>query len=99
MIAAVEAKKEMNESNTAVIVNRHGVFVRLYDTFIFALVRGRRYYSDGGWNTVTTASRLNALGCGYGWRKNTGPVSGSKLRTQNEMINLFWSGNLSASEF
>lgn len=94
MIAAVESGREMNESNTAVIVNRHGVFVRLYNTIIFALVKGRKYYSDGGWNTSTTASRLNALGCGYGYRKNAGPVSVNKLRTVAEMSNLFILGRL-----
>lgn len=94
MIAAVESGREMNERNTAVIVNRHGIFVRLYNTIIFALVKGRKYYSDGGYNTPTTASRLNALGCGYGWRKNTGPVSINKLRTVAEMSNLLMFGRL-----
>lgn len=94
MIAAVESGREMNERNTAVIVNRHGVFVRLYNTIIFALVGGCRYYSNGGWNTPTTASRLNALGCLYGYRKNTLPKGWENLRTAEEMTNLLMFGRL-----
>lgn len=95
MIAAIEAKKNMNESNTAVIVNRHGVFVRLYNTIIFALVKGRKYYSDGGFNTATTASRLHALSCDYHHRRNElTALCGDKLRTAGEMSNLFMFGRL-----
>lgn len=95
MFAAVESRHEMYESNTAVIVNRHGVFVRLYDTIIFGLVKGRKYYSDGGWNTATTASRLQALGCDYHFCKNSrSPRCNDKLRSSFEMINLLCFGRL-----
>lgn len=58
-------KVNYRESNTEVIVKGANVFVRLYDTYIYAKVRGKVYFSDGGFNTATTSSRLRALGADY----------------------------------
>lgn len=84
MINAIYEKKEMEKSNTTVIINRNGVFVRLYESLIYAKVNGKDYYSNGGWDTVTTRSRLYA--CGF--------CKGGKLHNQNEMINLLCYGKL-----
>ena len=66
MINAVNQKRNFKLSNTEVICFRDGsVFVQLYDTIIFAKVDNNIYYSDGGWKTVTTSSRLRALGANY----------------------------------
>lgn len=65
MVNAINNKVNYRESNTEVIIKGANVFVRLYDTYIYAKVRGKVYFSDGGFNTVTTGSRLRALGADY----------------------------------
>lgn len=65
MVNAINNKVNYRESNTEVIVKGANVFVRLYDTYIYAKVRGKVYFSDGGFNTATTSSRLRALGADY----------------------------------
>ena len=62
MVNAINNKVNYRESNTEVIVKGANVFVRLYDTYIYAKVHGKVYFSDGGFNTATTSSRLRALG-------------------------------------
>ena len=62
MIEAIKNRKEFKETNTYVFTTKNGVFVKLDNTIIFALVNGNKYYSDGGYATVTTSSRLRALG-------------------------------------
>lgn len=56
MVNAVNNNVNYRESNTEVIVKGANVFVRLYDTYIYAKVRGKVYFSDGGFNTATTSS-------------------------------------------
>ena len=48
MIEAVKNGKEFKETNTYVFKTKNGIFVKLYNTIIFALVNGNKYYSDGG---------------------------------------------------
>ena len=85
MIEAVKNGKEFKETNTYVFKTKNGIFVKLYNTIIFALVNGNKYYSDGGYATVTTSSRLRALGADYSTndKKNK-----TELQTQNFMYNL-----------
>lgn len=52
MVNAINNKVNYRESNTEVIVKGANVFVRLYDTYIYAKVRGKVYFSDGGFNTI-----------------------------------------------
>lgn len=70
MVNAINNKVNYRESNTEVIVKGANVFVRLYDTYIYAKVRGKVYFSDGGFNTATTSSRLRALGADYSTNNN-----------------------------
>lgn len=65
MISALSQGRNWRKSNTEVIITERGKFVRLYNTIIYALVNGKEYFSDGGWSTVTTGSRLRALGARY----------------------------------
>ena len=81
MCAAVAAGRWFKESNTEVqALSTGAIFVKLYDTYIYAKIDGVEYFSDGGYNTVTTGSRLRALGAcahkgqGSPSRYNTGPV-------------------------
>ena len=85
MIEAIKNGKEFKETNTYVFKTKNGIFVKLYNTIIFALVNGNKYYSDGGYATVTTSSRLRALGADYSTndKKNK-----TELQTQIFMYNL-----------
>jgi hypothetical protein len=86
MNKALAQGKNWSESNTAVICNEYGKFVRLYNTLIYAKVNGVEYFSDGGWSTATTSSRLRALGAAYSTndRKNK-----CKLTPQGKIVDLF----------
>ena len=85
MIEAIKNRKEFKETNTYVFTTKNGIFVKLYNTVIFALVNGNKYYSDGGYATATTSSRLRALGADYNTndKKNK-----TELQTQKFMYNL-----------
>ena len=65
MVAAWNAGREMNESNTSVekLFGRY-LYVRLFGNAIACkdLQTGEISYSCAGWHTTTTASRLRALG-------------------------------------
>lgn len=88
MCNAVNNRRSFKESNTEVIVSAKGnVFVKLYNTIIFADVDGRRYYCDGGWNTATTSSRLRALGARYSINEKLNECS---MTTHREMLNLYY---------
>lgn len=65
MRKAVRNRKNWRASNTAVEVNDKGdVFVYLHGNLIMKQYNGAEpYFSLAGWNTVTTRSRLRALGC------------------------------------
>lgn len=65
MIDAVENGFDFYESNT-MVENRNGITnVYLYGHCIMQFDRksGMKRFSDAGWQTNTTKSRLNALGC------------------------------------
>lgn len=90
MMAAVNEGRNWNGANTRVICNGNGAFVVLYDTIIFARVNGKEYYSDGGFKTATTASRLRSLGADYSTNVKK---CACELTEQNEMVSLFKFGH------
>ena len=92
MINAINEGSEMCKQNTSVInlVCRGVIYVRLYDTIIFARKNGKAYFSDGGKATAATASRLRALGANYHIEQGKGILEGAKLLTQPEMINIIF---------
>ena len=65
MVNAVNGKYNFSRSNTQVIVKNNSVSVWLHFNPIFAKIGNNVYYSNCGWNTRTTASRLRALGADY----------------------------------
>lgn len=85
MLAAIRNRENFCKSNTKVIVNTKCVYVKLYDTIIYIIKNGIEYFSDGGFNTVTTSSRLRALGANYSTNINKTKVD---LLSQKEMYQL-----------
>ena len=85
MLEAIRNRENFCKSNTTVIVNAKCVYVKLYDTIIYIYINGIEYFSDGGFNTVTTSSRLRALGANYSMNINKNKV---KLLSQSEMYQL-----------
>lgn len=86
MVAAVNEGRNWTDANTRVICNGKGTFVVLYDTIIFARVNGREYFSDGGYKTATTGSRLRALGAAY---STNSKMCECELTEQKDMESLF----------
>ena len=89
MAKAVNEGRNWRGANTRVICNENGAFVVLYDTIIFARVNGREYYSDGGYKTATTGSRLRALGAAYSTNEKQ---NACKLTGQQDMALLYQFG-------
>ena len=88
MCAAVAAGRWYKNTNTEVMALSTGaVFVKLYDTIIYAKIDNKEYFCDGGFNTVTTGSRLRALGANYSIneKKNKCTLTPSKI-----MYNMYY---------
>lgn len=63
MLNAVNSRRNFASSNTSVHVDSNkNVFVYLFGNCIYKIVDGVKYFTLAGWNTVTTRSRINALG-------------------------------------
>ena len=62
MLEAVENRKSANIGNTSVVCENGSVKVYLFGNKIYEECGGVRRYSSCGYPTVTTASRLRALG-------------------------------------
>lgn len=87
MVQAVNNKQNFRLSNTEVRTIANGVFVALHGNLIFARIDGENYYSNAGWNTRTTASRLRALGADYSTNYKKQNCS---LLSKNEMLDLYY---------
>lgn len=86
MVQAICNGENFCKSNTkVVVVNSKCVYVKLYDIIIYVLRNNIEYFSDGGFKTVTTSSRLRALGANYSTNVNKNKVD---LLSQNEMYQL-----------
>lgn len=70
MVRAISQKRNFFSGNTRVVVNKgknndYCIQVLLYGNLIYAEINGESFYSDCGWRTPTTASRLRAVGADY----------------------------------
>ena len=65
MLQAINTKQNFKLSNTEVKNIKGSIFVTLHGNLIYARIDNKDYYSNAGWNTRTTASRLRALGADY----------------------------------
>lgn len=65
MVSAFEANRHFKESNTEVYQFLGATWVSLFGNIIAKkdIKTGAVEFSLAGWDTVTTRSRLNALGC------------------------------------
>lgn len=68
MLRAIRQKKNWRKDNTEVRISDGGNHIRVYlhGNLIYHKCEesGEEKFSLAGWNTPTTRSRLNALGCG-----------------------------------
>lgn len=87
MVLAVANKENFRRSNTEVRVINNSVFVSLHGNLIFAKIDGINYYSNAGWNTRTTASRLRALGADYSTNYKR---QNCDLLSRREMYDLYY---------
>ena len=84
MLQAVRAGKNFKCGNTEVKNGVFGeVFVYLHGNCIYRIIDGVREFTLSGWNTVTTRSRLNALGVNVS-QKNWEPIyNGTVINSYN----------------
>ena len=87
MVQAVANRENFRLSNTEVYNKKNGVFVFLHGNLIFAKINGVQYYSNAGWNTRTTASRLRALGANY---STSYKKQNCDLLSRREMYDLYY---------
>ena len=73
MLQAVRSGRNFRSGNTVVTADTTGVKVYLHGNCIFAVYQGVKRFSLAVWNTVTTRSRLNALGVSVS-QKNFDPI-------------------------
>lgn len=68
MLDAVNAQREWRKGNTSTHVNKYDnyVIVRLYGKLIAVISPDEVDLRDGGWQSVTTKSRLNAIASHFG---------------------------------
>ena len=73
MLQAVRSGRNFRSGNTVVTADETGIKVYLHGNCIFAIYQGVKRFTLSGWNSVTTRSRLNALGVSVS-QKNWDPI-------------------------
>lgn len=73
MNEAINAGRNFKRSNTEVYQSEKSTMIFLHGNLICRINKatGRRQYSCRGWHTVTTRSRLNALGANVQMQQGT----------------------------
>ena len=86
MILAIENCFDIQRSNTKVEIKPNGYVVWLYDTPILIKHFYDVYVCDGGFNTATTQSRLNALGIAYSKNRSKNKVEMTCLSKMMDIL-------------
>lgn len=89
MVEALTTGKPMKEKNTVVRYYKDSKIVELYNTVIYVKKGSKEYFSCGEFETITTKSRLNALGCGIQQKKGVWH-SEKPLISQKAIINAIY---------
>lgn len=88
MRAAFYNHYEIKKSNTRVIVSGKYTAAYLHGNLIAATDGLNVWFTCAGWNTTTTRSRLNALGCGCYQRNFNLFRDGKEWYQDSEIYNL-----------
>lgn len=83
MVQAVKAGRNFRSNNTVVTVDGSGIKVYLHGNCIYTIFQGVARFTLAGWNTVTTRSRLNALGVDVRQKNWTPIYNGIEISTYN----------------
>lgn len=87
MCKAAKAHKNWRSGNTCVVADEESVRVYLHGNLIYEENGNGRAFTLAGWNTPTTRSRLNALGCGVS-QHNWEPQHNGAAISSREWITL-----------
>lgn len=74
MVAAVFGGYDWRESNTEVTNTNGAIIVRLHGNIIYRKTPAGIKFSDGGYPSATTASRLRALGANITFKKSQNKI-------------------------
>lgn len=86
MLAALNAHKNWAENNTRVEFKNGCTFLYLHHNLIYLqLEDGRKFCSLQGWDTVTTRSRLRALGVPLVSNAGRRYINGVEIPTDRKM--------------
>ena len=94
MLAAIHARRDWRKSNTRVSVNKAAGIAKvwLYESLIclYFYNTGLRLYSGDGFRTLTTKSRLNALGAGIYQRQGEWYNSDGTPFRDNDLYSIYF---------
>ena len=89
MLAAVRNGRSFNGNNTEVETQSNGnTYVYLFGNCIYKVVNGKSYFNLCGWNSVTTRSRLNALGVNVTSKNFTPYYNGKPISANSGWIDV-----------
>lgn len=89
MVAAIRNGKNFNGNNTQVECQSNGnIYVYLFGNCIYKIVNGKARFNLCGWNSVTTRSRLKALGVNVTSKDFTPHYNGKPISANSGWIDV-----------